>query len=103
MKKLCIYEPAMCCETELCGVSVDTELLRISTVINTMKERGVMIYRYNLSNAPMEFVKNNTVNEYLNSKGVESLPYVTVDGEIVISGRYPTNEEILNLLGLSAE
>ena len=23
MKKMCIYEPALCCETGLCGVNVD--------------------------------------------------------------------------------
>lgn len=31
MKKMFIYEPAMCCSTGLCGVSVDPELLRLST------------------------------------------------------------------------
>ena len=30
MKKMTIYEPAMCCSTGLCGVGVDTKLLRIS-------------------------------------------------------------------------
>ena len=38
MSKLTIYEPAMCCETGLCGVGVDPELLRISTIENTLKK-----------------------------------------------------------------
>ena len=42
------FEPAMCCSTGLCGVSVDPELLRISTVLNTLKERGIEAKRYNL-------------------------------------------------------
>lgn len=50
----------------------------------------------------MEFVKNNTVNQYVNEKGVEGLPVTLVDGEIVITGRYPANGEILNLLELPA-
>lgn len=103
MKKLCIYEPAMCCETGLCGVSVDPELLRISTVLNTLREHGVEIDRYNLNSAPMEFVKSNAVNRFVNEKGVEGLPCVTLDGEIVIEGRYPANDEILTLLELPAE
>lgn len=101
MKKMCIYEPALCCETGLCGVSVDPELLRISTVLNTLKKQGIIIGRYNLNSAPMEFVKNSTVNQYVNEKGVAGLPVVTLDDEVVISGRYPTNAEILTLLGLS--
>lgn len=103
MKKMCIYEPALCCETGVCGVNVDPELLRISTVLNRLKNEGISVERYNLSNAPMEFVKSNIVNQYVNEKGVERLPVVTVDGEIVIAGRYPANDEILALLDLPAE
>ena len=29
MKTMKIFEPAMCCPTGLCGVSVDPELLRV--------------------------------------------------------------------------
>ena len=103
MKKMCIYEPALCCETGLCGVNVDPELLRISTALNTLKNEGVVIERYNLNNAPMEFVKSSIVNQYVNEKGVDGLPDVTVDGEIVLAGRYPANDEILTLLDLPAE
>ena len=103
MKKMCIYEPALCCETGLCGVNVDPELLRISTVLNTLKSEGVVIERYNLNNAPMEFVKSSIVNQYVNEKGVDGLPVVTVDGEIMLAGRYPANDEILTLLDLPAE
>lgn len=103
MKKLCIYEPALCCETGLCGVNVDPELLRISTVLNTLKSKNVTVERYNLNTSPMEFVKNMAVNLYVNEKGIDALPVVTLDGEIVISGRYPTNEEIINLLDLPAQ
>lgn len=103
MKKLAIYEPALCCETGLCGVNVDPELLRITTVLASLKEKGIAIDRFNLKSAPMEFVKNNVVNQYLNTKGVEGLPCATLDGNIVIEGRYPQNDEILNLLELPAE
>ena len=100
MKKMQIFEPALCCETGVCGASVDPELLRITTVLNTLKQNGVVIDRFNLNSAPMEFVTNQTINVYVNQKGVDALPCATVDGEIVIEGRYPTNEEILSLLEL---
>lgn len=103
MKKMCIYEPALCCETGLCGVNVDPELLRISTVLNALKKEGIIIERYNLNNAPMEFVKSSIVNQYLNENGVGGLPVITVDGEIVLAGRYPANDEILTLLELTPE
>lgn len=102
MKKMTIYEPALCCDTGLCGVNVDPELLRITTVLAALRGKGIVIDRFNLNNAPMEFVKNNSVNQKLNEGGVEILPIVTIDGEVVMTGRYPQNDEILDLLGLSA-
>lgn len=100
MKEMSIYEPAMCCETGICGVGVDTELLRISTVLNALKKNGVEVKRYNLNNAPNEFVKNKVINQYINEKGIDGLPVTVLDGEIVITGHYPTNHEFTKLLGV---
>lgn len=100
MKKMKIYEPAMCCSTGLCGVGVDPELLRISTVLDTLKKHGVSVDRFNLNNAPGEFIKSQAVHAYINAKGPEGLPVIALDGELVITGRYPTNEEFTKLLGL---
>lgn len=100
MKKMKIFEPAMCCPTGLCGVGVDPELLRISTVLDALKKRGVTVERFNLGNAPKEFIADRAVNAYINAHGPEGLPVITVNGKIVMTGRYPTNEEIMKLLGL---
>lgn len=102
MKEMMIFEPALCCDTGVCGASVDPELLRITTVIDRLKKNGITVKRFNLNSSPMEFVTNQAVNLYVNQKGAEALPVVLVDGNIVIEGRYPTNEEILYLLELPA-
>ncbi len=98
MKKMKIFEPAMCCSTGLCGVGVDPELLRISTVVNALEKNNVSIQRVNLSDAPQEFITNTILNEYIKDKGVEGLPVTILDNEIVIEKRYPTNEEFVQLL-----
>lgn len=100
MKKMQIFEPAMCCSTGLCGVGVDTELLRVSTVLNSLKKNGIEVDRFNLTNYPMEFVNNKAVNDFLHTKGVEELPATVIDGEILITGRYPSNEEFAKLLDI---
>lgn len=101
MKKITIYEPAMCCPTGLCGVGVDSELLRISTVLNNLKKKGIEIERYNLTNSPMKFMTNKTVNKLLNDKGVDELPLTLVDDEVALAGRYPTNQELADFLDVS--
>ncbi|HHY27370.1 MAG TPA: arsenite efflux transporter metallochaperone ArsD [Desulfitobacterium dehalogenans] len=100
MKKMQIFEPAMCCPTGICGVGVDPELLRISTVLNTLKNNGFEVDRFNLTSAPMEFIKNKAINDLLNGKGVEALPATLLDGEIIITGRYPSNEEFSQYLNI---
>lgn len=100
MKKMAIYEPAMCCPTGLCGVSIDPELLRISTVLNILKKNGIEVERFNLTSAPLEFMNNKAVNEFINEKGIDGLPLTVLDDEIVIIGRYPTNEEFAKLLDI---
>ena len=100
MKTMKIFEPAMCCPTGLCGVSVDPELLRISTVLNTLQQNGIEVQRFNLTSAPAEFVKNKAVTEYLQKFAPEKLPVVLVDDFIVIADRYPTNEEFTSWLEL---
>lgn len=101
MRKMKIFEPAMCCSTGLCGVSVDPELLRISTVLDTLKKNGVEVARYNLSTAPQEFIANSTVQTFLKTFGTEKLPLILVDDLVVIAGRYPTNEEFVGWLDLN--
>ena len=81
-------------------MKVDPELLRISTVLITLKQNGMAVQRFNLSNAPREFVNNKTVAAYVRKFGPNGLPVVLVDGAIVITGRYPTNAEFVNLLEL---
>ncbi|MCM1514554.1 MAG: arsenite efflux transporter metallochaperone ArsD [Anaeroplasma bactoclasticum] len=103
MKKVELFEPAMCCETGLCGVTVDPELLRISTFLKKLKNNGYVVKRFNLNSAPMEFVTNKVANQFINTHSVEELPIALVDGIIVLEGRYPTNQELLSYFEIAME
>lgn len=101
MKKMIIFEPAMCCSTGVCGPSVNPELLRVSTTINKLKNSGANIERFNLTSSPQEFVNNKTINELLTKYGVSAFPVTIIDEDIVKMGSYPSDEEFNNFLGLS--
>lgn len=103
MKKIRIYEPAMCCSTGVCGVSVDPELLRMSSLVEKLDKKGIDIKRFNLNSAPQEFVENKKVNKILNEKGEEILPLTMVDDEIIKSGAYPSNEEFEEILSIKLD
>jgi len=101
MKTISIYDPAMCCDTGICGVGIDPELIRISTVLDNLKKNGIIVNRYNLGSAPQQFIDNKEINELLNEKGPEVLPITMINGKIEIAGRYPSNEDIVMLLNIS--
>ncbi|MET2171525.1 arsenite efflux transporter metallochaperone ArsD [Enterococcus faecalis] len=94
MSKVSLYEPAMCCDTGVCGPGVDTELLRVSSVVQALeKTDGVEIERFNLTGNPGAFVENAKIGELLLAKGADILPVVLLDGEIIKMAGYPSNEE----------
>jgi len=94
MKKIEIFDPAMCCSTGVCGPSIDPELMRMATVINELKEKGIIIKRHGLSNEPQDFLSNKVINDVLQKEGAGILPVTLVDGKIAKVKEYPTNEEL---------
>ena len=103
MKKIEIFEEAMCCPTGLCGPTIHPDLLRISAVTETLKRKGVKISRHNLKDEPHLYVSNKTVNDYLMKNGVEGLPITLIDGEIVVSKIYPSTKQLSKWTGINLD
>lgn len=103
MKKIEIFDPAMCCPTGLCGTNISTELMRIAVVIETLKKQGIMVTRHNLRDEPQVYVTNQVVNDYLQKYGAEALPITLVDGEVAVSKTYPTTRQMSEWSGVNLE
>ena len=99
MKKIEIFDPAMCCSTGVCGPSIDPELIRMATIVNALKEKGIVITRYGLASEPQAFIANKVINELLQKEGVDVLPVTLIDGAVTKTKEYPTNEELAEWLG----
>ena len=99
MKRMVIFEPAMCCSTGVCGPSVNPELLRVATVLNTLKKNGIAVERNNLSGNPRAFIVNKKIGNLL-QQDPECLPVTMLDGELVKTKGYPTNAEFCAWLGV---
>lgn len=99
-KKIEIYEKALCCETGVCGTSVNAELLRITSLVAELKAKGVIMERANLSTKPEQFIKNTLISGLIRERGVEILPLTLIDGKVVKEKEYPTNVEIETWTGV---
>ena len=93
MKSLQVYDPAMCCSTGVCGPDIDPLLPQVAGFLHQLKEQGVTVERYNLSQQPLAFVQNHQVKVLLQSEGVEVLPLFFIDGELTLKGSYPDHEK----------
>lgn len=103
MKKIEIFDPAMCCSTGLCGPNINSDLMRFAAVVETLKRKGIEIERYNLRDVPHLYVENITVNKFLQEHGVESLPLTLIDGKIEVSKVYPTNKQLSEWTGVNLD
>ena len=95
---ICVYDPAMCCPTGLCGPGVDPHLLQVARDLRRFEAEGVKVERFNLSQQPSAFVENKRVAGLLQAKGSEALPVTLVNDTILVYGRYASREEILAAL-----
>ncbi|OIJ21483.1 arsenical resistance operon transcriptional repressor ArsD [Anaerobacillus alkalidiazotrophicus] len=103
MRKVEIFDPAMCCSTGVCGPSVDPELTRVASAIYSLEKKGFDIKRYQLTNDPDKFAENQEVTKILNKKGPDALPIILVNDLAVKVGSYPTNEELAEWFNVKAE
>lgn len=101
MKKMQVFEPAMCCSTGVCGPSVDPALVRFAGDMEWLKRSGIAVERHNLSQQPQAFVTSELVRATMADKGVEALPLTIVDGQVAYMGVYPTRAELAERFGLS--
>lgn len=89
-----IFDRPMCCSTGLCGPSIDPTLARFAADLEWLRSQGVQVDRYNLTQQPGDFTRQPDVVRQLQTRGVEALPIVRVDGRIVSQAAYPSREEL---------
>lgn len=99
MKKLEVFDPAMCCSTGVCGVDVDPVLAQFAADLKWVEQHGVTVARYNLGQEPQAFVANPSVVKEMEG-GMDRLPIIAIDGHIVSAGMYPSRPQLAQKLNL---
>ncbi|NQY94840.1 MAG: arsenite efflux transporter metallochaperone ArsD [Campylobacteraceae bacterium] len=102
MKKLTIYDPAMCCPTGVCGTDVDTKLVQLASFLSALDKNTFEVNRYGLTTEPAQYVSNVQVSSILKTEGVDSLPLVFLNDELIFSKEYPSVPTLSAKLGLAS-
>lgn len=94
MNTVHIYDPSLCCSSGVCGEDVDQSLVDISATLVNAKAEGIEVVRHNLANAPLDFAAEPAVKRLLTDEVSDALPAIVVNGRLVLSGRYPSIDEL---------
>lgn len=96
-----IFDPALCCATGVCGTEVDQSLVTFAADLEWARGQGATAERYNLAQQPLMFADTPAVSAFLAVAGEEGLPLILVDGQVVLTGRYPSRRELARFAGLA--
>ena len=99
MKKVQVFDPALCCSSGVCGTDVDQQLVDFSADMDWAKQNGAVIERFNLAQQPVAFAENTAVKGLLERSGQSALPITLVDGEVAFAGRYPSRDDLARWIG----
>jgi hypothetical protein len=102
MKKVQVFDPALCCSSGVCGTDVDQKLVDFSADVDWAKQQGALIERFNLAQQPMAFAENMAVKGLLERSGESALPITLVDGEVAFAGRYPSRDDLIRWMGTTS-
>ncbi len=97
-KQIELFETAMCCQTGVCGPSVDEQLITVREDLRWAESQGASVTRHNLTSDPDAFVANLKVTGLMQALGDTALPVLVIDGEIAAHGHYTTRDELTALL-----
>lgn len=95
MKKLPVYDPALCRSTGVCGVDVDQDLIDASADVDRLKSNGAEVERFNLSRQPMALFESPPVleaaglQEDLRRAGIEPRGWIINNNLLKTQARAP--------------
>lgn len=98
MKSIRVYDINLSPEMQPMDSQIGADYRRVSTMLYTLGARGADAKYMNLHKESLTFMESPAVQQIMRTSGMDGFPCMTADEEIVLTGRYPTNEEILEQL-----
>lgn len=93
-----LYDGESCCGPQS---ERNDGVVAFAAATRWLREAGVEARRFTLSAQPEEFMANDLVASALQESGMGGLPILVIDGQIRLTGRYPSTDELVGWAGVS--
>lgn len=94
MSSVVLFDGQSCCGPVTDRGQAARDVAQFVADSGWLTARGVEVRRVTISSDPAAFVETPVVSDLLVAKGMGALPALVVDGDLKLSGRYPTREEL---------
>ena len=98
LKKIIIFESAMCCAGGNCGSNTDKSQAGFQNAAENIKKTGVSIERYSITQNLKKFIENPDVMKLIKEQQMSVLPITVLNGNVIKTGSYPTENELTGFL-----
>ncbi|OME30629.1 hypothetical protein BSK63_17195 [Paenibacillus odorifer] len=102
MKKIDVFDSGGCCSTNVTDPKAKMNSIRFSAAANNLFVKGYDINRYSLLSHTEVFNSNEQVKTLMDAD-LNKLPITIVNGEVVKTKDFPSNEELAEWLNISVE
>ena len=92
MKTLAVFDPAMS--------FFDPVLVQFAADLKWIEKHGVKVSRHNFGREPQAFAANPAVVREMEA-GMNRLPVILADGQVVSTGMYPSRQQLAEKLGIA--
>jgi hypothetical protein len=100
MKSIQVFESANLNKKGLNVAEMNQQLISFADDVTWAEQNNIQIERFTFEQQPMAFANNQLVKDFIASSGLERLPLILVDSDLILSGRYPNRNELSIWAGL---
>jgi hypothetical protein len=94
MKSIQIFESISFNKSNSNAADTNQQLLNFADEAKWAEQNAIQIERFTIEQQPEAFDNCPVVKDFLKGSGQAALPLILVDGESILSGRYPNRVEL---------
>lgn len=96
--KITIFESTTCCSGGDCCPGSDSSMIGLEDTLENIKKAGIIVERYSITQNLRKFMESPIIMKLIQEQHIQVLPITMLNGNVVKTGSYPSEEELRGLV-----